>query len=219
MTVFSVIFILSGLLLMSWVIYPIASFQFFYQPKYANLLRPVAEADAADNFSDNLYQVVGAAFEDYTRASYWFPKAANFKLSRNQTSYTLSIPKLNITDAFVDIGGEDLTKSLIQFTGPMPGEIGNPVVFGHSTLLWFYNPSDYKAIFSKLPDLEINDEIVINSDNVTYTYLVKEMYITSPKDLSVLNQTDKEELLTLVTCVPPGTYLKRFIVKAKLSKI
>ena len=45
------------------------------------------------------------------------------------------------------------------------------------------------------------------------------MYITSPKDLKVLDQNVNEEILTLVTCVPPGTYFKRFIVKARLEKI
>jgi len=215
----SFLFIFSGVLILIWVLYPILAFQFLYSPKFATLMRPVAEADESENLATNLYQSLSSNFIDYTRASVWFPKAESVNLSDNLNNYSLSIPRLTIKDAFVEIGGDDLTKSLIHFTGPKPGQVGNPVIFGHSTLLWFYNPSDYKSIFSKLPDLEENDEIIIESDKVFYTYRIYEMFITSPTDLSVLNQTDKEEILTLVTCVPPGTYLKRFIVKARLTKV
>jgi sortase A len=40
-----------------------------------------------------------------------------------------------------------------------PGEYGNIVIFGHSTLPQLYNPKDYKTIFTYLPSLEKKDHI------------------------------------------------------------
>ena len=141
------------------------------------------------------------------------------KIAESTTIYTLDIPKIGIEKANVSVGGDDLTKSLIHFAGPVPGNYGNPVIFGHSTLLWFYNPKDYKAIFSKLPELKINDVITVNMDNISYLYKIYEMKIVTPDDISVLDQDYNSANITLVTCVPPGTYLKRLVVRARLETI
>ena len=217
LSVISVVLILTGLTLLTAVIYPIVAFEIYYSSKYANLIKPIP--DDNKSLTGNLSEVLGTAFTDYTKASIWFPKASRVNLVRNSSQYLLSIPKLKVNKANVIVGSDDLSKSLIHFTGPLPGSRGNPVIFGHSAILLFYNPSDYKAIFSKLPDLELGDEIFIELDNVTYTFRVYDMFITSPSDLSVLEQNTDDEEITLITCVPPGTYLKRFIVKARLEKI
>lgn len=214
-SIISLILILTGLTLLVSAIYPIATFELYYAHKYSILASPISEQE--ELFSNKLTRVLGATFTDFTRASIWFPKATPVIMRQNSKDYSLSIPKLNINNAKVAINGEDLSKSLIQFTGSLPGTIGNPVIFGHSTLLLFYNPKDYKAIFSKLPDLDLGDNITVEVDNVTYVYRIFKMFITSANDLTVLDQNTNEEQLTLVTCVPPGTYLKRFIVKARLE--
>ena len=215
----SVAMIVAGTSIFVWAIYPILMFELYYAPKFGTLLRPIPNEIIRTSIGTELSHVLGTQTADYTNASIWFPKATGIKAAKEISSYQLSIPKLKIENATVRIGGEDLSKSLIHFTGPSPGAIGNPVIFGHSTLLWFYNPRDYKSIFSKLPDLSYNDKIYLTSDNVTYIYSVSEMKITSPNDLSVLSQDDNDAYITLITCVPPGTYLKRFIVKAKLETI
>src|SRR3989338_6138430 len=193
--IISIVLIRTGLTLIFAVLYPILTFELYYSRKYQSVISPVAEEE---NLPLKIRQALGATFTDLTEARLWFPK-------------------LKIDNANVIIGGNDLSKSLIHFTGPSPGAIGNPVIFGHSTLLLFYNPKDYKAIFSKLPDLEIGDEIRVEIDKVSYVFRVNKMYITNPSDLSVLNQDTSYRELTLVTCVPPGTYFKRFIVKARLE--
>lgn len=215
----SMILLLSGLTILIWVAYPILSFELLYARKFKTVVSPVSENKNGDN-KNSFYEVLASQGEDFTRANVWFPKAAQIALQvkSNSSQYRLSIPKLGINNALVLTGSNDLSQSLIQYTGPSPGNIGNPVIFGHSTLLWFYNPNDYKAIFSKLTDLDIGDPVIVKSDNVNYTYKVFEMFITKPNNLSVLSQPD-EEILTLITCVPPGTYLKRFIVKARLERI
>lgn len=215
----SVLCIFSGLGLLSWVLFPIFIFEIFYAPKFGGLIKPIPSTIIKETFVANLPQVLGVEHIDYTKASVWFPKAFNLKLAASPTSYTLTIPTLGIEKAQVVVGGEDLTKSLIHFTGPLPANYGNPVIFGHSTLIWLYNPKDYKSIFSKLPDLEIDDDILVTIDNITYHYKVVEMRVVSDDNLFVLEQNYDYNYITLVTCVPPGTYLKRLIVRGSLVNI
>jgi len=157
---------------------------------------------------------------DYSRPSAWFPTAPNLPPKPSKiTHYALSIPKLEISDAVVQIGGDDLMKSLIQYSGTaLPGQYGNAVIFGHSVLPQFFNPKNYKTIFSTLPTLKENDEIFINFDGIEYRYQVSKLVEVSPDDISVLEQQYDDESLTLITCAPPGTYLKRLVVRAKLMR-
>lgn len=216
-SVISIICIVSGIGLLVWVLYPILSFELFYAPQFSGIVRPVPNEVIKNTLANDLPSVLGSQNTDLTRASTWFPKAVNLKIASSTTTYTLSIPKIGIDNAVVTVGGEDLTRSLIHFAGPLPGNYGNPVIFGHSTLLWFYNPKDYKTIFSKLPELKINDTFSVIVDNITYRYKVYEMKIVTPDDLSVLDQNYNAANITLVTCVPPGTYLKRLVVRARLE--
>ena len=131
----------------------------------------------------------------------------------------LAIPKLEIVQAVVQIGGEDLMKSLIHYPGTaLPGQYGNAVIFGHSVLPQFFNPENYKTIFSTLPTLEGGDDIFLDFDGVTYHYQVTQIVETLPEDVSVLEQHYNGEYLTLVTCVPPGTYLKRLVIRGRLVR-
>ena len=65
----------------------------------------------------------------------------------------------------------------------------------------------------------MGDEVFVDFDNVKYRYLVEEMYEVQPTDLSVLEQRFDGRYLTLITCSPPGTYLRRLIVKARIVEI
>jgi len=159
-------------------------------------------------------------YNSYDSYKNWFSVAPTLPNHESKiTHYNISVPKLKIESAVVAIGGEDLSESLIQYPGTaLPGEYGNTVIFGHSVLPQFYNPKNYKTIFSTLPTLKEGDEIFIDFDGIRYRYVVVEMVEVSPDDVSVLEQRYDGEYLSLVTCVPPGTYLRRLIVKAKLVK-
>lgn len=177
--------------------------------------RPIEPQVLAQSQSN--YQVA-----DYSQVSAWF----NFSRPQSSlspstiTHYTLSIPKLRIKDALVTIGGDDLDKSLIHYGGTAnPGEAGSPVIFGHSILPQFYSPNSYRAIFSLLPNLKSGDEIQVNFDGITYKYIVYEYYEVLPDEVDILEQRYNRKDLTLVTCVPPGTYWRRGIVKARLAEI
>jgi sortase A len=159
-------------------------------------------------------------YNSYNNYKNWFLSAPPLPPRESKiTHYNISVPKLKIENAVVAIGGEDLSESLIQYPGTaLPGEYGNTVIFGHSVLPQFYNPKNYKTIFSTLPTLKEGDEILVDFDGIRYRYVVVKMVEVSPDDVSVLEQRYDGEYLSLVTCVPPGTYLRRLIVKAKLVK-
>jgi sortase A len=209
---------ISGIIILTGVIYPIVSFDSTYTKNYTQLISPVVGSEG---------QIQGVVTQttnggaDYTQASTWFPGGAtkqDFTASKVDY-YTISIPKLKIDSATVAIGGEDLNKSLVQYPGTaLPGRHGNSVIFGHSILPIFYNPKNYISIFSLLPTLQTGDLITINYDGVSYTYKVEEMFEVLPMDIQVLDQDSSDSFLTLVTCVPPGdpSNPKRLIVKARV---
>lgn len=217
--IISLVFIISGLTILIFVLYPIVTFELFFTPQYSGLVSPVPSDLFRNTLTNALPQALGAGAGDYTRASVWFPKSSTLKIDYTTSFYSLDIPKLGIDKAKVVVGGEDLSKSLIHYTGVLPGNYGNSVIFGHSTIIWFYNPRDYKSIFSKLPTLKYGDEIITTVDKITYKYSVFEMKVVQPDNLSVLEQRTDDSYITLVTCVPPGTYLRRLIVRGKLVKI
>jgi len=118
------------------------------------------------------------------------------------------------------VGGEDLAKSLVHYLPQsLPGEYGNVAIFGHSTLPQLYNPKDYKTIFTYLSSLEKGDKIYVNVGEYEYQYEVTTLFIVKPTNISVLEQKRDDSYLTLITCEPPGTWLERLVVTAKLTKI
>ena len=208
----------TGFSLFAFAVFPILKFQLTYSTKFQQIINPLS-----GNFSSQP-SILGENDIDYTQLSNWFINSPNDSsligqtIDNNDSTYYLSIPKLKITDAIVTIGSMDLTKSLIQYPQTaLPGQLGNTVVFGHSVLPQFFSSKNYLTIFSTLYKLEQGDEIVLRFDKSTYRYVIEEMYEVKPTDLSVLEQHYNNKTLTLITCSPPGTYLRRLIIKAVLA--
>lgn len=216
------LFFIAGLLFVGNALYPIISYQLLMAPKFSNsFISPTAEAEAVLNFGV-APKVLGQEIDlvDFTKAGNWFPESEAVFTKSEEKVYKLSIPKLGINDAEVSVGGDDLKKSLVQFPGTaVPGRFGNTIIFGHSVLPQFFNPKNYLTIFSTLPTLQSKDEIIVDYNQVKYKYVVEKMIQVSPSDTSILAQRYDDSYLTLVTCVPPGTYFKRLIVRARLIKI
>lgn len=228
----SYIFIIFGVSILSWAFWPIVSFIVLTAPQFSEaVISPLQDGVLEDTRSaaSILSPLVSAYSDvsgvnnsqtDYTNANIWFPGAPQKKVASSVTAYTLSIPKLGIKDAYTIISGDDLNKSLIHYGGTgLPGQYGTAVIFGHSVLPQFYNPTNYKSIFSTLPTLKTGDEIFIRYDGVVYRYIVYEMIVTDANDLTPLTQRFDDSFVTLITCVPPGTYWKRLNVRARLEKI
>lgn len=212
-------FFLVGIFFFLSAIFPIVQYQLEYAVKFNQILNPLSAKYYNQNSS-----ILGDVSVDYTQLSNWFTPdsatSANTLSSTEIASYHLSIPVLKIKDALVEIGGQDLKKSLVQYPQTaLPGQAGNTVVFGHSVLPQFFNPSSYMTIFSTLYRLKTGDEIYVDYDNIKYKYLVEEMYEVTPTDLSILEQRFDGRYFTLVTCSPPGTYLRRLVIKAQIVEI
>ena len=206
----SFVFMSMGGLLLVWTVWPILSFTIIHSDVFSSIVAPVEERSP----------VAFAADSDFTNPNAWYPAAPQKQVVTPVNTYELSIPKLKIDHAMVTVGGDDLGESLVHYGGTgLPGQFGTTVVFGHSTLPQFFNPKKYKTIFSLLPTLKIGDDIVVSYDGVQYRYKIFEMVVLDPPDLSTLEQRFDDSYLTLVTCVPPGTYWKRLNVKAKLETL
>lgn len=97
---------------------------------------------------------------------------------------------------------------------PNPGEKGNAVIVGHSSNN-ILNSGKYKFAFVLLKRLEPDDTFFVQKDGVRYTYKVYEKEIVGPDDVSVLDQQERANTITLITCDPPGTSINRLIIVAE----
>ncbi len=87
----------------------------------------------------------------------------------------------------------------------VPWARGNIVLAGHV---------GYRdTIFNHLPDAAVGDEVVLSVGATERRYRVVDMLTVLPDDAWVMAPT-REELLTLITCVPIGVYSHRLIVRA-----
>ncbi len=225
------LFFIMGLGLIMVVAFPIVKYQLFYAPKFSYVLSPIP-----DGFKDNYdfsspsgesgiplasSDTTDSEGKDLSNINNWFSDTIDFQEDDfDGTSYSLSIPELEIYNAKVIVGAQDLSENLSQYSGTaIPGKSGNTVVLGHSVLPQFFNPKNYLTIFSLLYQLELGDEIEIKYDGRSYNYLIDDIYEVQPTNLSPLSQRYDDSFLTLITCSPPGTYLRRLIVHAKLTTI
>lgn len=215
-------FFVFGFLIFASAILPIVEYQLEYSVKFGQIVNPLSST-----FYNRGGNILGQLTTDYTQLNNWFvsdsrlPDSPNVPFSPSGAStYSLTIPRLGIHDALIIIGGQDLKKSLIQYPQTaLPGQFGNGVVFGHSVLPQFFNSKSYLTIFATLYRLKQGDEILVKYDNIEYKYLVEEMFEVQPTDLSILEQRYDGRYLSLVTCSPPGTYLRRLVVKSRVVDI
>jgi len=136
--------------------------------------------------------------------------------------FGLVIPKLSINSSVIkNVDPETpkiyqvaLTQGVAHAEGSsLPGEKGNIFIFAHSSVN-FLEALKYNSIFYLLPKLDIDDSVILYYREKQYKYLVTEKKIINPDNLNLI--TDKSSnTLVLMTCYPPGTNLKRYIIIAK----
>lgn len=125
---------------------------------------------------------------------------------------TLQIPSVHLeTPVLQGEGNDQLRKGAGHYVGSLlPGEGGNVVLSGHR-----------EAAFYALKDVQIGDEVFIQTDYGTYVYQISDIYITTPDDVTPTVPTD-EERLTMYTCYPFikwGATPERYVVVADLIQI
>lgn len=94
-----------------------------------------------------------------------------------------------------------------------PGEGGHIFLFAHSTD-YFWNVGSYNAVFYLLYKLEKQDEINVFYQGTRHVYRVIDKKVVDPQQVEYLTRKTNKEFLTLQTCWPPGTTLKRLLVFA-----
>jgi len=150
-------------------------------------------------------------------------KQNNTDLQDLPKTFLLDIPKLNIENALVETNSTNLNPEDIlgHYKGSaLPGNPGNSFIYGHSVLPWFFNPKNYKTIFSTLDNLKAEDNIYITFNGKKHTYKVE---LTETKEPENVFPTENykpdylnESTITLMTCWPAGTRAKRLMVRAVL---
>lgn len=134
--------------------------------------------------------------------------------------FSIVIPKIGAnTKVFKNISYTDskiyqpvLTKGVAHALGtPLPGKKGNTFIFAHSSDN-FYNANQYNAVFYLLNKLEKGDKIYLIYEKKKYTYIVTTTAIVDPTATQYLESSKDLSQVTLMTCWPAGTTLKRLIV-------
>ena len=130
------------------------------------------------------------------------------------------IPKINV-DIPVVYDEPSISEAAVQkalergvlhyATTPNPGEIGNGVIFGHSSNN-ILNKGQYKFAFVLLNRLETGDTFMLQKDGKRYIYRVYDKKVVKPTDLSVIGAATRPSSFTLITCDPPGTSINRLVV-------
>ncbi len=138
-------------------------------------------------------------------------------------SYSVYIPKIQAISRVignVDAGDEKVYLEALKIGVAEalglahPGQKGTTYLFAHSTD-GPWNFARYNAVFYLLDKTEKGDIVEIVYKNKLYKYSVFSKSVLGAQDTRYLVPQDKEELLVLQTCWPPGTAWKRLVVVAK----
>lgn len=202
--------VLGSALLFTQVVVPLVVFKSTYEvPKPVN----ASVLGLATGFGDFNYTELSPAPEGSVHDT-------------KEKFFYLNVPKLNIKDAYVEINSPTLSPDtyLGHYTGSvLPGQVGNSFVYGHSVLPFFYNPKNYKTIFSTLTTLEKGDTFTINFENRIYSYEIFAKEDLKPENVNPLADIVPKYLnkstVVLMTCTPPGTKLRRLLVEGILTSV
>ncbi len=140
------------------------------------------------------------------------------------------IPRINRNVPIVKVSTENLIKrdwgaletdiqkalqyGVVHYPGTAePGENGNVVITGHSSY-FSWDPGRFKDVFALLHEVAVGDTVIVYHDQKKYFYQVYETKVVTPDKIDVLTQAG-ENRLTLITCTPVGTNLKRLVVFAR----
>ncbi len=111
---------------------------------------------------------------------------------------------------------EYLLRGAVRYPGSGTLAKGNMLIFGHSTGLRIVNNQAFKA-FNHLKDLNIDDEIKLQSLTHEYTYRVTLVRLVD-SDEALVDLNSKKNMLTLSTCNVFGQKQERFVVEALFVK-
>lgn len=210
-----------------YIFFPLLSWELYLKPVFASqsFASPIPKTTViTKQYIQSLLQATQNPFNngDFSNVQNWFPSASykGAQVTGQTSSYSISIPKLTIKNAYVSTLDTNVDMHLVHFPGTaFPPNKGTAAVFGHSTLPQLFDPTNYKTIFAKAHTLAVNDTLEVAVNNSVYTYRIINISVVDAEDTSYLTQEYDSSYLTIITCTPPGTVWKRLIIKSKLEKI
>lgn len=159
----------------------------------------------------------------------------NYQLNKNNTKpveilpsdpeFSIVIPKINANTKVIknvdpfdsNIYQRALTQGVAHAKDTStPDKSGNTFIFAHSAGNW-YEANQFNAVFYLLNKLETGDEIIVYYQSQKYIYSVDEIKFVKPDEINYLSNQQNTNRLTLMTCWPPGTTLKRLVVISTLK--
>lgn len=127
----------------------------------------------------------------------------------------LEVPVANPKSTDVAVLDAALLKGAVRYpTSAKLGEVGNTVLFGHSSYLPVVHNRAYKA-FNAIQELEKGDRITVYGDDHAYVYAVDSVH-KADAEQDAIPLTKTGHTLTLVTCDSFATKSDRFVVTATL---
>ena len=117
-----------------------------------------------------------------------------------------------------EIFNDDLAKWVVRYPwSAKPWQIWNVFIFWHSSnfpwIKWKYN-----NVFALLNNLRKGDNIIVYYNQKKYVYKVKTKSVINPGEVWILKRNKWKQELTLMTCWPIWTSLKRKLIIAELVK-
>jgi sortase A len=91
-----------------------------------------------------------------------------------------------------------------------PGHEGNSAIAAHRS-------RTFGKMFNRLAEIHTGDEIIVETKEGNFRYVVFEKVIVKPTDLSVLKNHGNEKIITLITCHPLKNPTHRLIIQARLA--
>ncbi len=215
--IISWVLFLSGICLLLFAIfYPTSSWYLSW------LLRPASLFDPSQTSTRPIPKFLNSQgfYEDVqmSDAANWFPDYHPKETATvSASSFLLSIPSVKMQDIPIKVNGSDLKASPIHYPGTvLPGQIGNSVILGHSALPHLYWLKSPLAIFNPIIKVKAGDTIDTNLNGISYHYKVTKIFEVTPDKIEVLKDTPDRRQITLITCVPFGTYLRRLVLIGEL---
>jgi LPXTG-site transpeptidase (sortase) family protein len=148
----------------------------------------------------------------------------NIKTIYTDKQDTLEVPKISIAVPIIfadststDSLAKNLDLGVVYYPGSVyPGQIGQSIILGHSAPPgWPKIKHDW--VFTDLDKLSPGDTILIDLNNKQYTYIVKQKTIIKRgADVPQDNLSASNNVLTLISCWPPGKDYQRIAVEAEL---
>lgn len=113
---------------------------------------------------------------------------------------------------------EELMNGVVKYpTTPEPGTNGNALFFWHTSQEW-REKNPYGTVFSKIPKLQVGDEVQVIWEGNEYTYKVITTVIKTPNKVNeeyLKYQGQDKQFVTLMWCYPLGRTDKRMMVIAE----